>query len=433
MNQSRKQMVLEKSKFHCINFLLSYETGKVVEIQNKKVAFWYRLIQLSVIIYVIGYAIIYDKGYQEIDSAISSTNTKVKGITHVNFGNFPSTFFNGRMIYDPQDYVIKQDGDSFFVMTNMVITPKQYQGKCPEDPESYRTICKTDKDCQQGTSNKYGHGERSGRCVPSDRNSTVKVCESYGWCPTEYDVLPMENYNNFSKTIPLLDGTKESTVLIKNQIHFPKFKVTRNNIVHNQKKGSYMKRCLHNEETDPFCPIFKLRNIVENCGDNYTKVGFKGGIYGIIIKWDCNLDHSIYDCVPEYKFERLDDEKTPLSHGYNFRYVNYFVENGTRYRTLTKAYGIKFELVVFGKAGKFDIIPLLMNLGAGIGLLGIATIWCDFIVLNLVEKKEVYREHILESVEEQALRRETLRRAREQSIQNEFANNEFTNNEFAEL
>lgn len=43
-------------------------------------------------------------------------------------------------------------------MTNMVITPKQYQGKCPEDPESYRTLCKTNQDCQQGTSNKYGHG-----------------------------------------------------------------------------------------------------------------------------------------------------------------------------------------------------------------------------------------------------------------------------------
>ena len=52
-----------------------------------------------------------------------------------------------------------QDGNSLFVMTNMVITPKQYQGKCPEDPESYRSVCKTNQDCQQGTSNKYGHGK----------------------------------------------------------------------------------------------------------------------------------------------------------------------------------------------------------------------------------------------------------------------------------
>lgn len=44
-----------------------------------------------------------------------------------------------------------------------------------------------------------------------------------------------------------------------------------------------------------------------------------------------------------------------------------------------------------------------------------ATFWCDFIVLNMVEKRQVYREHILESVEEQAKKRE-----REQSVCNEF-------------
>ena len=31
------------------------------------------------------------------------------------------------------------------------------------------------------------------------------------------------------------------------------------------------------------------------------------------------------------------------------RYADYYVENGVRYRTLTKAYGIKFELIVYGE------------------------------------------------------------------------------------
>ena len=30
------------------------------------------------------------------------------------------------------------------------------------------------------------------------------------------------------------------------------------------------------------------------------------------------------------------------------RFTDYFVENGIRYRTLTKAFGIRFELIVFG-------------------------------------------------------------------------------------
>ncbi|XP_066918295.1 P2X purinoceptor 4-like isoform X1 [Clytia hemisphaerica] len=343
------------------------------------------------------YAIIYEKGYQEFDTAISTISTKMKGITHVDFTGFNSSLFNGLQVYDAEDYVIKpKDGNSLFVMTNMVITPKQYQGKCPEDPESYQALCKTDKDCQQETSNKYGHGERTGRCVPSYRNSTLTVCEIHGWCPTEDDRLPMIK-SNVSTNIPLLEGTKHATVLIKNQIDFMKFDVATYNIP-NTNNRTYMKKCRYNAKTDPLCPIFRLQDIVSSCGDNYTQVAFKGAIYGIIIEWKCNLDYSIEECLPKYRFKRLDNSRSSISKGFNFRYVNYYVEKGKRYRTLTKAFGIKFELLAHGKAGKFNIIPLLTNLGAGIGLLGLATLCCDFIVLNLVPKRNVYRDYICADV-----------------------------------
>ena len=102
----------------------------------------------------------------------------------------------------------------------------------------------------------------------------------------------------FSMTIPLLDGTKDSTLLIKNHINFPKFKIgrytlslfaisltfqwdfinsfyiCRNNIIRGLDK-SYMRRCLYNSKTDPLCPIFKLKDIVKECGDDYTDVAFK--------------------------------------------------------------------------------------------------------------------------------------------------------------
>lgn len=44
----------------------------------------------------------------------------------------------------------------------------------------------------------------------------------------------------------------------------------------------YMRRCLYNSKTDPLCPIFKLKDIVAECGDNYTKVAFKVSFYGFI-------------------------------------------------------------------------------------------------------------------------------------------------------
>lgn len=47
--------------------------------------------------------------------------------------------------------------------------------------------------------------------------------------------------------------------------------------------------------------------------------------------------------------------------------------NGTQYRDLYKAYGIRFLVFVTGKARKFDFIPLTMNIGSGLALLGIVS------------------------------------------------------------
>jgi len=392
-------MGLNECRQKGIGILLHYETVKIIDIKNKKVGALYRFIQLIIISYVIGYVIVYKKGYQEFDVAISTVTTKLKGTTYVDFGKFNSTLFNGIRIYDPSDYVIPpQETDAVFVMTNMILTPKQSQSNCPEDSKFKDVHCKKDSDCPKMVPVKNGNGVRTGKCVPSDRNSSMTVCEIYGWCPTEVDKLPMPN-NNFSDTVPLLDGTKYSTMLVKNQISFPKFRAIRNNIIQFN-DSTYLKRCHYNADTDPLCPIFNLEDIVSSCGDNYTDVAYQGAIYGIIIEWDCNLDHSIDECLPKYQFKRLDDVNSPISPGYNFRYADYYVQEDTRYRVLTKAYGIKFELLVHGKAGKFNVIPLLTNLGAGMALLGIATVWCDFIVMYLLKKRNVYREHKYQRVDD---------------------------------
>jgi P2X purinoceptor 4 len=66
--------------------------------------------------------------------------------------------------------------------------------------------------------------------------------------------------------------------------------------------------------------------------------------------------------------------------------------NSTTYRSLVKAYGLKIIISVDGKAGKFDFIPLLITLGAGLGLLSVATLVADFVLLYFTSKKELYRE-----------------------------------------
>ena len=62
------------------------------------------------------------------------------------------------------------------------------------------------------------------------------------------------------------------------------------------------------------------------------------------------------------------------------------------YRELTKAYGLRFLIVVEGKAGRFSFLPLLLTLGSGLGLLSLATIIIDIVLLNVMAKKTFYKE-----------------------------------------
>ena len=52
-----------------------------------------------------------------------------------------------------------QENDAVFVMTNMIITPRQKQGKCPEDPQYVQAHCNNDSDCRAGEEVITGHGK----------------------------------------------------------------------------------------------------------------------------------------------------------------------------------------------------------------------------------------------------------------------------------
>jgi len=112
-----------------------------------------------------------------------------------------------------------------------------------------------------------------------------------------------------------------------------------------------------------------LGDIVDQAGEDYDEMAKNGGVIGIEINWDCDLDLDIKYCMPEYNFKRLDDPHAKISNGWNFRYANYYQNQ----RDVFKAMGIKFVVLTNGKAGKFNLIPLLINVGSGLGLLAIVS------------------------------------------------------------
>ncbi|KAI4880573.1 hypothetical protein NFI96_002859 [Prochilodus magdalenae] len=274
----------------CRGVLLSafdYKTEKYVIAKNKKVGVLYRLIQLSLLGYIIGWVFLIKKGYQETEESIqSSVITKVKGVLLTN------TSGTGPRLWGPEDYVIPQ------------------------------------------------------QCI----------------------------FFNLSNFVP------------------------RSNVLETS-SDTYLKKCLYDEVTHPYCPIFRLGDIVRRAGYDYQDMALLGGSVGILIEWHCDLDKGYSECHPRYTFTRLDVNATAnsVSSGYNFRYAHYFKNAaGETHRTLLKVYGIRFDILVHGKAGKFNIIPTIINIGSGLALMGAGSFFCDMVLLYMMKKSTLYRERKFE-------------------------------------
>ncbi|XP_019949293.2 P2X purinoceptor 4b [Paralichthys olivaceus] len=363
----------------CLHYWFDYETPKTLVIPDIALGCVFRFTQLLVVLYVVGYVCVMQKAYQETDSVISSVTTKVKGFASTNTSDMEPLF------WDVADYVIPPQGDSsFFVLTNMVVTSKQTQTRCPEFPGP-STTCVDDCDCIEGLSDPRGSGIQTGLCV--NYSSTVQTCEVLSWCPLEIDTKLPEP--------ALLAAAENFTVLIKNSITYPKFKFHRRNIVPHI-NSSYLKRCEFSHSTDPDCPIFRLKHIVSEAGEDFQEMAVKGGVIGIIIDWSCDLDSWAGKCYPKYSFRRLDD-RHPVGNvapGYNFRFAKYYKtpdEEDTR--TLIKAYGIRFDVIVFGTAGKFGIVPTIVNMGAALSFLSLVPLVCDWFLLTCTRKRDLYSRH----------------------------------------
>ncbi|TRY75115.1 hypothetical protein TCAL_08494 [Tigriopus californicus] len=378
-----------------IAVFFEYDTPRIVHIESKKVGVTSRFVQACILSYIIGYVIVYQRGYQQFDPVESAVTTKLKAYTNFTddemAGVPPEWRYLYRRVWDVTDYVVPAtQNNAFFVITNIIITPNQNQSTCPEDPKIAGSICDPRQNqCHEGESLPLGHGVNTGRCVQAQpshgeepQDKEVFTCEILAWCPLEFDQQPL-------KDRALLAASANFTVLIKNQIEFPLYEKRRSNILESS-NSTYLQSCLYDQETDPFCPVFKLGTIVRLANETYEDIAINGAVMSIIIHWDCNLDHDFMSrCVPIYKFRRLDSADAKIAPGYNFRFAEYYK---TGKRTLFKAYGILFVLDVQGRAGKFSFIPFFINLGAGLALLSIATIICDIFVLYVMRDRQIYRD-----------------------------------------
>uniref|UniRef100_A0A3B4B0S5 P2X purinoceptor n=1 Tax=Periophthalmus magnuspinnatus TaxID=409849 RepID=A0A3B4B0S5_9GOBI len=319
--------------------LLNYKTEKYVIAENRKIGILFRLYQLAVLGYIIGWVFVAKKGYQEKEEAIqTSVFTKLKGVALTNDSN------KGLHLWGAEDYVIPPNVINLYIF---------FLCHCLNHSKNVQPY----KHHNRFECISVFVGIKTGVCI----NSTG-TCEVHAWCPVEYSPRPQE---------PLLSAAENFTVYIKNFIRFPKFDFSKSNVLETA-EANYLKNCTYDSETHPYCPIFHLGNLVSWTGSDFQEMAVKGGSVGILIEWKCDLDKDYSLCNPQYSFTRLDiNINNSVTSGYNFRYAKHFKDpKGESFRTLYKVYGIRFDIMVNGQAGKFSIVPTIIALGSGIALLG---------------------------------------------------------------
>ncbi|ELK15561.1 P2X purinoceptor 6 [Pteropus alecto] len=308
--------------------LLDYKTEKYVMTRNWRVGVLQRLLQLGVMVYVVGWALLAKKGYQErdLDPQISVI-TKLKGVSVTQIKEL------GNRLWDVADFV-----------------------KPAQHPSIPLANCWTHEDCPEGETGTHSHGIKTGQCVVF--NGTHRTCEIRGWCPVESSTVPVK---------PLLVQAENFTLFIKNTVTFSKFNFSKSNALETW-DNTYFKHCRYDAFSSPFCPVFRIGDLVAAAGGAFEDLALLGGAVGIRVLWDCNLDAGGSDCRPHYSFQLQE-------RSYNFRTATHWWEaSGVEARSLFKLYGIRFDILVTGQAGKFGLIPTTITLGTGAAWLGMVSL-----------------------------------------------------------
>jgi P2X purinoceptor 4 len=342
------------------NFIFSYSTVKIVQIQDWRVGFMHRFIQILIFCYVVGYVIIYNENYLIKERSVGIAATKVAG------NSFGINTKGEEKFASSSDltYPASEPG-ALFIATRFSTTRNQKVDWC-----SHPIVkpCEINEDCLDrnlNTTQRY-------KCEN-------KSCQFLQWCPEENEDLQP---NNATETTTWND-VKDFTIWIKSSINF------------NQLKPGVIFSTIHQSvpiprSVDPIRGnLFTLNQLltwVNNVNTTYDKIKARGAILRVQIQWKCNLDKwdNNEACSINYESERMDDSR--INDGINFRVSNLLGDT----RDITKMYGVRIFFESVGVGYRFSLITIILQVSSGLAMMVVATFICDIAIQYLFPQKDKY-------------------------------------------
>ena len=370
---------------------------------------------LGIFVYIVVYNIYLKEGYAEFATDGQSVLFKpLRGSMRPNFTNkqlnrVPEDHLHlYNRVWDTADDLNSYGPTSFFVATNLIITPNQTRGTCPDYPSTSTSCDPADKtSCSladyvplvppappvsgvwTGNCVHYNHSDH--RDNPdhwdhdnkSDHRSNYDhsknfTCEYLGWCPPQRDLPP-------SDKMAIFNESRNFTVQLQNSVYFTKFKL----FLDNDKEKCNKVFWNATDKSTKHSRNFRIEDIVnmahrrerENGREaSFDDLAMEGAVIKIAMKWRCFLGLREDWLKPlgwsEEWVKRNCLHTTDaflLKRGfYNTNKYYYPVETkegGSQYyRNLYKVFGINFKIEVSYHVTKFSLINVVKLLVAGAGL-----------------------------------------------------------------
>ncbi len=397
-----------------------YQSVKFVRVKNRGLASIHRLIFILCLGYVIGYQIIWGKGYQKQDLFSSALDIKVKGVASVAKQNNKSEI----QVFDAIDLVRPAlEESAVFIQTNVWETKRQHRGICAgvdlHDPPSPPAQASERCECSNGECScvaglHTANGVTTGRCIDTNTSEIMPgqmisnrglgyMCELEAWCPVELEGgqdgqgnLELAQVGNFTMFVRI-DGRFTELAPSETFSNFADGELKWNSnlfylsdLVAAAATGATLQVSpVNGPDGIPAAPPQRLPQ------EHFERIVRKGGELVVDYMWECNLDRE-NGCTTKLRVHRIDQGK-----GFNYRSAEEYRDPDTKElaRDLAKRYGLRVVFRVMGKGGKFDAVTLGVVLGSGLGLLGIATVIADFL-LSSKKSMRVFQKAKYESVSE---------------------------------
>uniref|UniRef100_K7FGH9 P2X purinoceptor n=1 Tax=Pelodiscus sinensis TaxID=13735 RepID=K7FGH9_PELSI len=339
--------------WRCFWEFWDYETPKVMVVKSRKLGVMYRGVQGLILFYFVWYVFIVQKGYQERETGPeSSVVTKVSGGAGAGIRGRGKTLYGGD---PPPQYVYPQVCTCTAVHTcTCVYAPAQVWVRTCTGLGMHRcaylhSVCS----CK---------GMHLHRCVPAQPGK-VCTCPGVHTCPGSGGLWV--TWRSTWHVVPLHGGGRgEATLQLRACL-------PRGNVKDDQ--TGYLSACTFNETTALYCPIFRLGSIVEQAGENFTALAEQVG---------CAGDPLPPGLPPPSPASGL----APVGPAWHLPPLH----RGWPYGTLRGQAGPRRQLPCPAGAGKFSLIPTIINLATALTSVGVGSFLCDWILLTFMNKNEVY-------------------------------------------